>query len=74
MKYLVVATCYNEPDNNEPQEEILVRVADIGTGEKEKFREAYKDELSRIYDVNIEVDFLPLYALNENWSNVATFW
>lgn len=74
MKYLVVARGFNEPDNNTPSDEILVRVVDIEPTEKEDYEKAFEKELSGTYDHGIEVALYELDQLQDSWGEVATIW
>lgn len=74
MKYLAVARGYNEPDNNTPSDEILVRVVDIEPTEKEGYEKAFEKELAETYNYGVEVVLYELDQLQDSWGEVATIW
>lgn len=74
MKYLAVARGFNEPDNNTPSEDILVRVVDIEPSEKEGFEKTFEEELSKSFDHGSSVALYKLDQLQDSWGEVATIW
>lgn len=74
MKYIAVARGFNEPDNNTPSEDILVRVVDIEPSEKEGFEKAFEEELSKSFDNGSSVALYELDQLQDSWGEVATIW
>lgn len=71
---LVVAKGLNEPDNNTPESEVLVKIVDIESSEVPEQRDELMEDLSGEYDKGVEIDFYPLDSFDGDWAKVATMW
>lgn len=73
-RYLVIARCYNEPDNNTPSDEIFARCANFGEEEAKNAEKIIADDFIADGYMDCEVQVIPLATLRDEWKRVETIW
>lgn len=74
MKYLVVAHCYNEPDNNTPNEQMWVKVVECEPKDVALYEKVFTDEFSEDYKYGVDIMFEPLENFEDEWFKVSDIW
>ena len=74
MRYLVVVRGYNEPDNNTPSDEIMVKVADYEPTEVERIKQSIEASFETDYEHGVEIQIIPIEEIQDNWKGVFEIW
>lgn len=72
MKHIAIARGFNEPDNNTPSDEIMIKVIDIEPSEVARYEKVFTDDMNGDFTHGVEVNIIPM--VEDEWVGVATIW
>lgn len=73
-KYLAIAQCFNEGDNNTPAEVLWVKVVECEEKDLPKYEKVFIDDFSEDYEMGVYVDFVPLDKIEDEWEKAIEIW